>query len=261
MADEYADSPVVFVGVATPASASSDLSVGFPSGVDLADLTYALYDCAGASSYGFVIDEEGKVVFGHNLGYFMSHEGASVSVFTLQARSHLEGAGDPFGIDEVPRGGKQTYEALKYGQFDAARAYAKQLELSKDADPANLANLNEFAGKVIKAVEEYEKSRLKRIEALADEGRAGEVEAEIEAFVAAFPRAEKSELQRLSSKAKRNGGDEALAAADFKEVVALLKTGSSTTMAQAKTLAQALVARFGSTYCGKLAQALLEDWP
>ncbi len=43
--------------------------------------------------------------------------------------------------------------------------------------------------------------------------------------------------------------------------VALLKTGNSTTSGQAKTLSQALVARFGSTYCGRLAQTLLDNWP
>ena len=262
MAKEYADSPVAFVGVASPASAGAagtilkKYGVSFPNCVDKGGLTFALYGVSPTTSYGFVIDEEGKIVYSCSLSTYLRGS-PGVAYFAHKAKPLLEDARDPFGIDSVPEAGRQVYDALKFGQFEIARAYARKLKGSRNAE------LKAFAEKVIKAVEEREKSHRELMKTLAEEGRVGELEAEIDAFQLAFPRAKKSELRRLVSGAKRNGDgkQEALAAANFKRAAALFAKGSSSVRSQAKILCRAVAGRYQDTYYGRLAQILLDNWP
>ena len=262
MAKEYADSPVAFVGVATRASASSASSiprehkVTFPNAVDLGGLTFASYWVSATSSRAFVIDEEGEIVFDYDLAHDRpGADGKKTSAFAAGAKKHLEGARDPFAFLNVPREWKLHHEAFKYGQFERARDYALPLRRSRSSA------VRGFAEGVVAAVDELEAKRLEQMEALAGEGRAGELQAEIEAYLAAFPRAKRSELRRLSAEAERNGKDEARAAADFKEALAPLEKHDPNLRAQARTRCEALAARYGSTYYGRMAQTLLANWP
>jgi hypothetical protein len=264
MAKRYETSPVAFVGVATPESAGSAASVrqnhgaSFPNAVDLGNVTYALYGVKNTtSSYGFVIDERGTVVYGYNLGYVTrTADGRIGNTFEAGAKSHLDGATDPFGITAVPAKCEPIHALLKTGQLDQARSLAGQLKLSSDQA------LKAFGLMVIAAVDGEERARLGAMEALASEGKAGELEVEAEAFRAAFPRSA-SKAASLQGKAgsTQAGRDEAAAAANFAQVAQLLKRNSSTTRAQAVAVCQAVVARYPDTHYGKIMRLLVENFP
>lgn len=215
------------IGIASPQSRGSAQSVktkhdaDFPNGVDLAGATFALYDVHPTRSFGFVINENGKIVYGYDLNYVTELGPNARLVFEGGADRFLAGAKDPFGIDvgELPEACKGAYALLKVGQFEAAAAMAKRLAKSKDAA------VKDVAEKIIAAAEETEKKKLALMEELAEAGKAGELHEEIKAFLVAFPRSkEKSKAMSLLSEAKsgKEGKAEATAASNFDRGLGML---------------------------------------
>ena len=214
------------IGIASPQSRGSAQSVktklgaDFPNGVDLAGATFALYDVHPTKSFGFVIDENGKIVYGYDLAYTTLGTEKQL-YFAVQAERFLAGAKDPFGIDagELPEACKGAYALLKVGQFEAAAVMAKRLAKSKDASVQGVAE------KIIAAAEETEKKKFSLMEELAEAGKAGELYEELKAFLVAFPRSKlKSKAKALLSKAKsgKEGKAEATAAANFDRGLGML---------------------------------------
>ncbi len=102
------------------------------------------------------------------------------------------------------------------------------------------------------------------MEKLADEGRAGELDVEIKAFLLAFPTSTKRfKLRQFTSKANRTqkGRREALAAANFNRALVLLGKSNDRLRSQARTMCQAIATQFQGTYCAGICSALLANWP
>jgi len=248
---KYEDSPVAVIGIASPASRGSATKikarykVEFPNACDLNGATFALWDCPPARSFGFVVNEQGKIAYGYDLAYTMNKK----SYFGETAGRYLSGATDPFGITDVPAACKSAYSYFKVGQFAQARALAKRLLRSGDSQ------VKDVAGKMIAAADKTEQEKIDLMKQLAEEGHAGELQEEIAAFMIAFPTSrQKSKLRSCLSKAKSttSGGKEYAAATNFKRVLFALK-GNKKTAAQ---LCDAISAKYGDTYHGKLAAKL-----
>lgn len=223
------------------------LKVDFPNGVDLAGATYALWEMHPTTTYGFVVDESGKIVYGFNLNYIVRGTKPSVLVFAGGAEKYLKDAKDPFGIDEVPEDCRGAYALLKVGQFAAAKALAKRL-LGSSVTAAT-------AEKIIAAADKTEQEKFKRMSALAAAGKAGELQEEYKAFLIAFPRSKlKSKLKSLLSKTGRSGDGkkEAMAAKNFNR--ALMYLGRK--KAQGLMLMKAIGEKYEGTYYGDIARTL-----
>ncbi|MHC4502581.1 MAG: peroxiredoxin family protein [Planctomycetota bacterium] len=253
MMKKYEDSPVAVIGIASPASRGSATKikarykVEFPNACDLGGATFALWGVHPVSSFGFVVNEQGKIAYGYDLGFTFS--GSKKAVFAEEATRYLRGAKDPFGITDVPATCKPVYKYLKYGQFGQARALAKRLLRSKDSQ------VKDFAEKVIAAADKTEQEKIDLMKQLAEEGRAGELQVEMEAFAIAFPTSrQKSKLRSCLSKAKStaDGRKEYLAASNFKKALMILKGHKK----KAAQFCDAIAMQLGSTYHGKLAGKL-----
>ena len=253
MAKKYEDSPVAVIGIASPASRGSATKikarykVEFPNACDLGGATFALWDVHPLKSFGFVVDEQGKIVYGYDLAYTMNKK----SYFGETAGRYLSGATDPFGITDVPPEGKSAYGYLKVGQFGQARALAKRLLRSGDSQ------VKDFAEKIIAAADKTEQEKIDLMKQLAEEGRAGELQEEIAAFTIAFPRSrQRSKLRSCLSKAKSttSGRKEYLAASNFKKALMILKGNK----AKAAAFCDAIATQLGDTYHGKLAGKLAD---
>jgi hypothetical protein len=239
------------IGIASPASRGSATKiksrykVEFPNAVDLNGATFALWDVHPSRSFGFVVNEQGKIAYGYDLGYVMNRK----SYFGETAGRYLSGAKDPFGITEVPATCKSAYSYLKVGRFAQARALAKRLLRSRDAA------VKEVAGKIVAAADKTEQDKIELMKRLAEEGRAGELDEEIAAFTLAFPASrQKSKLRSFLSKAKSttSGRNEGIAASNFNKVRAILKSSKK----RAAEFCDAISGRYGDTYHGKLAAKL-----
>lgn len=251
------------VGVASVPSRASARRVSqkyganFPNAVDLGTASASLYRINPRSSYGFVIDEEGKIVFGFNLGYYRTTGEGRAYVFELDSEKFLKDAKDPFGLEGVPGECTDAWAALKRGQFGPARALAKRLTGSGKADVKGAAE------RMIAAADETEKKRLELMEKLATRGRAGELQEEMKAFLLAFPRTKhKGKLRTLTSKAKSTakGRQEALSALNFERVLGLLAKNNPKLTSQALRLCRSISEQFGGTYYGRVADMLFANW-
>ena len=243
------------IGIASPASRGSAhgiksrYGVEFPNGVDLGGATFALWEVSPLRSFGFVVDEGGKIVYGFDLGYTSRGSRPPELYFAEGAKRFLAGAKDPFGIDEVPAACRDAYAAFKTGQFGLAAVYAKRLLRSSDE------KVKAVAGKIIAAADETESRRVGLMEGLAKDGKAGEFHEEMNAFLMAFPRSKhRSKLRTLMSRAKgtAKGRKEYVAASNFQRALGLLKSKKKNALA----LFQALARQFGETHHGKLADVL-----
>ncbi|MHC5053226.1 MAG: hypothetical protein ACYTKD_00745 [Planctomycetota bacterium] len=223
------------------------LKVEFPNGVDLAGATYALWEMHPTTTYGFVVDESGKIVYGYALTSYYKDGATRISAFGVDARKYLEGAKDPFGIDEVPEECKRAYALLKVGRFEDARTIAKKLLRSSAAAAT--------AEKIIAAADETEQKHFERMTALAEAGEAGELQEESKAFFIAFPRSKlKSKVKSLVSKAGRSGDgkNEAAAAKNFDRALMYLDRKKS----QGLMLMRAIGDKYEGTYYGDIAKSL-----
>jgi hypothetical protein len=225
--------------------------------VDLAGVTYALYQVPETATYGFVIDENGTIVVGNNMSYYYDMPGRPY-MFDHNAEKALKDAKDPAGLDGVPEAVRPARKELKLGRFEAAAALAKRLVRSKDEE------VKAAAERIVKASEDAESRRLELMARLAEGGKAGELEEEARAFDLAFPRSRsKSKVRSLLSKA-RGGGEgrkAATAAANFKRVKAMLGQNSARTNAQALVLCRQIASKFQGTHHGDLAEKLVSNWP
>ncbi len=218
--------------------------VDFPNGVDLAGATFALWDVHPTRSFGFVVDESGKIVYGYDLNSVM--QGTKLA-FGEGAARFLVDAKDPFGIDEVPEACKGAYSLLKVGQFDAARAMAKRL--------LRYSAAAEVAAKIIAAADKTEREKFEGMSALAEAGKAGELQEEFKAFLVAFPRSKlKSKVMSLLSKAGKSGDgkEEATAARNFDRALSFLKSRRK----QGLMLLKAIGEKYEGTYYGDIAKTL-----
>jgi hypothetical protein len=243
------------IGIASPRSESSAqlvrtrLKADFPNAVDLAWATYTLWRINPMESFGFVVDESGKVVYGYDLSWTFGRGLDAKLLFEDGAERFLKDAEDPFGIDAagLPEACRPAYGLLKVGRFDAAKALAKRLtgkSACKDA-----------AEKIIAAAEETERKKLDRMAELADAGSYGELNEEYKAFSLAFPRSrQKSKAKSLLSKAKsaKDNRDEAAAATNFDRAVMILRNKVS----QGATLMRAIGMKYDGTYYGGIAKAI-----
>ncbi|MHC4249373.1 MAG: hypothetical protein ACYS9X_09640 [Planctomycetota bacterium] len=241
------------IGIATPKSRGSALNVekklkvDFPNGLDLAGATYVLWDVFPTKSYGFVVDESGKIVYGYDLNYVMRGTKPVKLAFGVESEKYLKDAKDPFGIDEVPAECKRAYALLKVGRFEDARTIAKKLLRSSAAAAT--------AEKIIAAADETEQKHFERMTALAEAGEAGELQEESKAFFIAFPRSKlKSKVKSLVSKAGRSGDgkNEATAAKNFDRALMYLQRKK----AQGLMLMRAIGDKYEGTYYGDLAKTL-----
>ena len=221
--------------------------VNFPNGVDLGGATYALYGLHPTRSFGFVIDEEGKIVYGYDLGYYYTRGSQRVSSFFSSAARHLENAKDPFGIGEVPAQCKTAYSFFKVGRYGDAKALAERLLKSSEA--------KEVAEKIIAAADKVEQEKFERMQSLAEAGEAGQLHEESKAFQIAFPKSKlKSKIRTLISKAddKGKGKDEAMAAKNFDRALMFLDRQRK----QSLMLLKAIAKKYEGTYYGGLADTL-----
>ncbi len=231
--------------------------MSFPNAVDCGGVTYALYGVSSASTYGFLIDPEGKVVVGWSLGTYYTRAG-NPYCFDTDIAKHVKSATDPYGIDAVPTACMNAYRALKRGQFAVARALAKSLLRARDE------KIKGTAQKITAAADRVEAERLELMQSLAADGRAGELDEEIKAFLLAFPTSkQRFKLGGLASKAKRTeqGKRAVLAARNYERALALLKKNNDRMRSQALTLCRAVATQFEGTYHAKLCQALVANWP
>ncbi len=249
---KYIDSPVAVISVGTPKSRTSaqkiltKQNVNFPYGVDLAGATYALWELHPTTTYGFVIDEDGKIVYGFDLTYSYQSPGRP-GVFVTDCGRYLKDAKDPFGITSVPDECKSAYALLKVGRFEDARTMAKKLLRS--------ASAAEVAKQIIAAAEKVEAERFERMGALAEAGDAGELQEEYKAFLVAFPKSKlKSKAKSLVSKAGRSGDgkNEATAAKNFDRALMYLDRRPS----QGLMLLRAIGDKYEGTHYGGLAKTL-----
>jgi hypothetical protein len=244
MAKKYEDSPIAVIGIASPASRGSATKikarykVEFPNACDLGGATFALWDVHPTRSFGFVVNEQGKIAYGYDLGYIITS--TKKAVFPDAATRYLRGATDPFGITDVPAECKSAYSYLKYGQFGMARALAKRLLRSASSQAKDVAE------KIIAAADKTEQEKIDLMTQLAEEGRAGELQVETEAFAIAFPTSkQKSKLRSFLSKAKSStsGRKEYLAASNFKKALMILKGNK----AKAAQFCDAIAMQLGNT--------------
>ena len=252
--EKYIDSPVAVIGIASPDSRGSALSiktklkVDFPNGVDLQWATYALCEVRPTRSFGFVVDESGKIVYGYDLNYIVRDGGRGGLAFAHEAERYLKDAKDPFGIDDVPDECKGAYALLKVGRFEDARTIAKRLLRSSVAATAE---------KIVAAADETEQKHFERMTALAEAGKAGELQEESKAFLIAFPRSKlKSKVKSLISKAGRSGDgkNEAMAAKNFDRALMFLEKKKT----QGVMLLRVIGDKYEGTFYGDLAKTLGE---
>lgn len=238
---------MAFIGIASPESASSATNVGrtygadVPNGIDLEWVTYTLFGAKHTYSMAYVIGEDGKIESAFDLFYLAT-----------QLSGIVAGARDPYGIDTVPAACRETYRALKYGQYSLAAKAARTLMRSSDA------GVKSFGEKVVAAVEKIEGDWIERMKALEAEGRAGELHEEAVAFAASFPTStRKSTVSGYVSSAKNkgNGKKEALAAANFQRAVASFSTSRSTAM----SVCEAIATQLAGTYHGAMAAILVQN--
>ena len=231
--------------------------MSFPNAVDAGDVTYSLYQAPSGSNYGFLIDPRGKVVVGRSLRSYYMRPGRPYR-FDTDIAKHVSGATDPFGLNDVPPACARAYSALRLGQFELARAFAKRLVRVRNE------KIKAAAEKMVAAADETEKKKLELMEALASDGRAGELEEEMRAFLLAFPRSKsRFKLHGLASAAKRTqkGGREALAASNFNRALGLLMKNNAGLRSQALTICRAITSQLKGTYHAGVAEALLANWP